>query len=535
MAIVEVGSGASNGSNSGSAISITHGLTILEDDIVIAVCHSNGSGTNHTDNNGANSFTKEYDDQSQSSSHYTIFTRVAGASEPSAYAFTATSSNAWSVTIRVFRGVDTASIWDVAPADINADGGNSSTGTAPTITTLTDGALGLLIALSDSSSRSFSAPTNGYGSVLSHSANRSQGSAHRIFSTAGATGTADFTLSGNDDWHIHQVALKPVVSAGISVVGVTSAANYSAIVGAVDLTPHIEISGVASSCSWSPINGAIDLTGTITVNGVASNTNWAGINGAIDLTSVINVLGGSVSASYSAYQGVIELTSAIQVSGQTSSFSWSSINGAVVLTGAIAVVGATTSYSLGVISGQVDLTGTISVSGASIGANWRPHAGIIDLTPSISIHGSTSVCEWQSQNGVADLTPVIAVNGATVAESWSAVSGLPLTTINVLGVTSKSSWASIGGTISTGVISITGQTSAFSWQAVSWLPPVSNIIGINTHGFISGNGLNAGSSISSAGDSVTGSMSADGVQVGGFVNISGHSTIGPISNYGLAV
>ena len=215
MAITEVGNN-SDGSSSGTAASVTHGLTIAADDVVIATVHGNG-GPTFVDNNGANSFTKEYNASSQSSSRYAIFKRVAGASEPTDYAFTVSTSTAWSLMVRVFRGVDTASIWDVAPSGTTFDGSTGTTATAPTMTTTAAGALGIIQAFSDSSSVTYSAPSNGYGSVATHAANRSQGSAHRVFSTAGATGTTDFTLSTSDDWHIHQYALSPAATGSVAL------------------------------------------------------------------------------------------------------------------------------------------------------------------------------------------------------------------------------------------------------------------------------------------------------------------------------
>lgn len=210
MTIAETGS-ATNGSG-GTAVTITHGLTINEGDVVVAVIHTNTNDVTITDNNGSNPFVDDYYNNGGGGSAYSIQTRVAGASEPSSYAWTLGSSQSHSVIIRVFSGVDNASVWDVVPADANRDTGASVgspfTITAPSITTSNADAMGILLNVTDSASATFSTPTNSYGTEVEHSANRSQVSYIRTFSSAGATGASSMNMSGIGDFAIHQVALK---------------------------------------------------------------------------------------------------------------------------------------------------------------------------------------------------------------------------------------------------------------------------------------------------------------------------------------
>jgi len=146
---------ASTDAASGTAVSLTHGLTIQSGDIIVALVHANGSGTTIVDNNGASSFTKRTEADSGATSHAAIFDRVAGGSEPSAYAFTLGSSQRWAIIVLQFRGVD-ASIYDVTPGaanlttaytDYSTPGGTQ--GVSASITIGTAGAYGLVLFFDD--------------------------------------------------------------------------------------------------------------------------------------------------------------------------------------------------------------------------------------------------------------------------------------------------------------------------------------------------------------------------------------------------
>ncbi|MBL4591188.1 MAG: hypothetical protein JKY96_04445 [Phycisphaerales bacterium] len=213
MAITEVGNASAGGT--GTAVSVTHGQTILAGDVITTLINCNGSGTTITDNNSGVVHTKSFGENGAQTSSYAIYERIAGSSEPAAFAFTLGSSQDWSVITRVFRGVH-ADVWDVAPAvGTRASGTNSLTATAPTITTVNNNALGLLMVASDSTGRVYSAPSNGYGGLVNQGADRSVGSAFRTWATAGATGASSLTLSASDDWIIHQIALKPASSGSL--------------------------------------------------------------------------------------------------------------------------------------------------------------------------------------------------------------------------------------------------------------------------------------------------------------------------------
>ena len=210
--ITEVGSATASGS--GTAVSITPALAISEGDLVLAVIHANATGTLITDANCSFVFTSDLQENGPDSNRYAIVHRRAAAGEPATYSWEAESSQNWSAEIRVFRGVD-ASVWDVAPSATTCAVGTSGTlATAPSMTTTSPGAVGLLICLTDAASTlTYSAPTNGYAAQVSQPQTMPQSSWTKTWGGAGATGTSSATLSASNDWLAHQVALKPAAGA----------------------------------------------------------------------------------------------------------------------------------------------------------------------------------------------------------------------------------------------------------------------------------------------------------------------------------
>lgn len=206
MAIAQTGSNTATGDS--AAPSITHGLTINSGDIVLIQGNVNASSNTWSDNNGSTPLTIDRQETGSGTNTLAIMTRIAGASEPSSYAFTVSASNAWSLTIRVYSGGH-ADIWDVAPAAGTLATGSGTTATSTDMTTNTDGAMGLVLETTDSNSTDISSPTNGYGDLINIGTSITQASAQRIWATAQTTGTVNLTLSKNQDWAIHHVALKP--------------------------------------------------------------------------------------------------------------------------------------------------------------------------------------------------------------------------------------------------------------------------------------------------------------------------------------
>ncbi len=212
MAISEIASASASGGGS-TAVSITHGLTIASGDVLIAMFGIDGASGTYTlaDNNGATPFSDGYAADTADSSHYRIWYRVAGASEPAAFAWTLGQITTWTCSVRQFRGVD-ATVFDVAPGAATNAAGQDTAPTAPSITITNAGAMGIALFHSDASDKTFASPTNSYGTELEVTAGRVHASYIRAGLSAGATGATACTLSGSDHWAANQFALKPAAA-----------------------------------------------------------------------------------------------------------------------------------------------------------------------------------------------------------------------------------------------------------------------------------------------------------------------------------
>lgn len=197
MAISKVGNAEAYGS--GTAVSVTHGLTIQEDDVVVAIVNCHGSANTITDNNGAYAFAKD-DQQTSGGNHQAaIFHRVAGASEPASYAFTLGTSNPWDVQVRVLRGVDGAAVWDVAPATSFT----TDYGTTPYVLSQTmakGGGHAIFFVAVPSYTTSASGTDNGFADELVNSGGECTLTASRAFASAGGTGDTSCSISSNKFW-----------------------------------------------------------------------------------------------------------------------------------------------------------------------------------------------------------------------------------------------------------------------------------------------------------------------------------------------
>ena len=222
MAIAEIsGSPVVTGHASDNTMSITHGLSLQAGDVVVAFIHVNWDGTTITDDNGSYAFSEHVNGVGQATSRVGIFSRVAGSSEPSTYSWTQSAGNNWSIILRVFRGCDTSSPWDVAPSSANSDGASSgTTATAPSITTGYDGSLAIAAVFSDSTGTTYSSPTNGFGAEAEESTYRCHANYTKAVASAGAVGSTSITLSASDDWYALQMALRAAPAGGASKVPV---------------------------------------------------------------------------------------------------------------------------------------------------------------------------------------------------------------------------------------------------------------------------------------------------------------------------
>jgi len=203
--------GSASNIGTSNAPTITHGLTISAGDVVLCFLSVDGTSPEVVDNNGTTPFTTtfwENHPNAESMSYY-IFERVAGGTEPAAYSFTMELTVAWTIQIRVYSGVDNASIWDVTPAAATRGfAGSGTTATSASMTTIANGAMGVALFMTDGTV-TYSAVTNSYINEREHGSGRSMASYDRIFAVAGNQGAVAATLSGDNDWVAHQFALNP--------------------------------------------------------------------------------------------------------------------------------------------------------------------------------------------------------------------------------------------------------------------------------------------------------------------------------------
>ena len=217
MAITRVGGNWAT-SASTSSLSVTHGLTINADDVIVACIHTNNTAANSiTDNNGSFPFTQAFQEANPTvdgTGQYAFFYRVAGGSEPSSYTFDSAATDRMSITLSVFDGVDTSTIWDVTPSSsTRGQGETGTTCTTAAMTTGTNGSWGIAAYLGDGS-RTFSGYTNSYTNEVEHSPTADQNIAHvsREFATAGSQGTTAATISSSASWVAHQFSIVPAAT-----------------------------------------------------------------------------------------------------------------------------------------------------------------------------------------------------------------------------------------------------------------------------------------------------------------------------------
>lgn len=280
MAISLVASVSTDAASGNPAI--THGLTFLSGDVVIATINANGASNTVTDNNGATSLTSRDFIENPDSARYYVFDRVCTGSEPATLNFTLGTSARWSVVIRQYRGVD-SSIWDVAPSVTTANTGSGDlTGELASITTATNGAVALALLSDDFNPTvtTFSSIDNGFGNVLSEAGQQFQTTADKTITTAGAVGitTVTCTTSATITWGGWLCALKPAsetdpnidtvrnpeyVGSGAQTVTVTIGATLSPALHASTTAGDLLVMIIAGRPNGSTITNTFSNTWTL--------------------------------------------------------------------------------------------------------------------------------------------------------------------------------------------------------------------------------------------------------------------------------
>ena len=218
MTITRVGAASQDG-NTVTTLTLTHGLTINEDDVIIFFLNADGAASNRS---GQPTVDADLYSANTLSGHVLISRKVAGASEPSSYAWTFTSGERCVGAIMVYRGVDTTT-----PIDSNNGpnaGGPSLTGTFTSLTPTQDGCAVIThIACQEgnSSAASFSAWPSTIterfddSSPGAGSGAKSAGGGDVIQTTATAvSGTVTISHADNTNWECFVIALAPAGAGG---------------------------------------------------------------------------------------------------------------------------------------------------------------------------------------------------------------------------------------------------------------------------------------------------------------------------------
>jgi hypothetical protein len=215
MAISEVSSPGVTAVGNSATPSITHGLIILADDIVVC-CINHNTTTAAMASDAGNDFSELYEvmDGGSSTGVFAVYSKKSAGSEPASYTFTPAGGAAqFAIVVRVFRGCDTTSWWDVTPGAGTwaQDVGVGTTATSTDMTIVTAGALGVMFGITDTTAYPFSwgSPTNSWGTELQTAGTYPLYSTTRACASTGAIGTMDCTLSASQDWQIILGALKP--------------------------------------------------------------------------------------------------------------------------------------------------------------------------------------------------------------------------------------------------------------------------------------------------------------------------------------
>ena len=197
---------------SNTTITLTHGMTINANDVLIAFVTLSAPGT-ISSTGGV--FTEEIQEESpvNANTTYGIFSRVATASEASSWTFTSDgAAGRMSVHVLRFRGIR-QDIWDVRPSASTRAIKNLGTSldTAKALTTLSDDAIGIGFMYIDDAASTMSEFTIGPFRTY-HGSGQCHYEAVQHFNTAGAQTAFNGVVSTADDITAHYVALRSASS-----------------------------------------------------------------------------------------------------------------------------------------------------------------------------------------------------------------------------------------------------------------------------------------------------------------------------------
>ena len=139
--------------------------------------------------------------------------RVLDGTETGSTSFSS-DSNRYQVDLITFSGVDNSSVYDVVPSASSENTGSGSTNTTNSLTTITNGAMMIALAVNDSNTVSFTGTPSGWNVAQNNSGNQLLSSVYLSKATAGLQGAISWTQSSsNGTWLNNIYALKPAAAA----------------------------------------------------------------------------------------------------------------------------------------------------------------------------------------------------------------------------------------------------------------------------------------------------------------------------------
>lgn len=188
---------ATTSSLSGSAPAVTHGLTILADDLVCASIHMNNTGvTSSPPSDAGGAWAQLGGGDGSFTNSYAVHWKAANGSEPATYNWTLSSSTRYSVVLEVWRG-GAAPEADVVPTGSGSESGSSST-ECPSIVVSAEAIVFGWHLQDAATSSNVTSVDNGF-TLGGAEDQQTQDIAYKYVAAAGATGETKITSSITQD------------------------------------------------------------------------------------------------------------------------------------------------------------------------------------------------------------------------------------------------------------------------------------------------------------------------------------------------
>lgn len=282
-----IGGGYSH--NTVHPVSHTHGLTILEGDLVYAHVHLNSAQTGITPDQAG--WTELYDDEPTGAVETTrigVYWKVASASEPATYSWTAPTSSYWLVGIKVFRPKEagttpilertTVAVYDGADSNlpVTADAG----------ATVNANSLRIIAGMKDTRTTALEYTTadNGYSGVFGNGDHQITGLAHKEYSEGGTIeavvtiNTGDISDPVYSTSTVFNYATPSKTASGsptIENITSTGAAKLGRKASGSPTIANVTTTGSATkvrTASGSPTIATVTSTGSATAKKIASGS-----------------------------------------------------------------------------------------------------------------------------------------------------------------------------------------------------------------------------------------------------------------------